>query len=165
MVFDAALLGALGEAVLPESLGSAARAQAVRDFASWAAGYRPVSEEMHGYGEQEITYTAADPSPGWRAQLDALELLARRKHRRSFTAITVEQRRGLIRPLVPRGRGTRLPANIIGAPHIAIAVMAHWAASSRATDLAYGVSIGKDQCRTLADAPRKPVPLTRALRP
>ncbi|MCX5763533.1 MAG: hypothetical protein NTU67_02700 [Gemmatimonadetes bacterium] len=158
--FDAGLLSALGDAVLPESLGAPSRAHAVRDFAAWAAAYRPVSEEMHGYGDQEITYTAADPSPGWRSQLAALELLARRKHRKGFATITVEQRRALVRPQLPRGRGLRLSSNIVSAPHIAIALLAHWAASSAATDLAYGVVIGKDQCRVLADAPRRPLPLS-----
>ena len=47
----------------------------------------------------------------------------------------------------------------IGAPHVAVALLAHWANSSAATDLAYGVVIGKDQCRVLADAPRRPLPL------
>ena len=37
--------------------------------------------------------------------------------------------------------------------------LAHWAASSEATDLAYGVHIGKDNCRPLGDSPRKPLPL------
>jgi hypothetical protein len=157
--FDHALLTALGDSVLPESLGAAARASAVAAFAVWIAAYRPVSEEMHGYGDQEITYTAPDPAPGWRAQLDGLELLARRKHRRGFAGLTVAERRALIVPQLPRGRGTRLPANIVGAPHIAVALLAHWAASSAATDLVYGVTIGKDQCRVLADAPRRPLPL------
>jgi hypothetical protein len=157
--FDPALLNALADAVLPESLGVAARAQAGRAFAAWAAGYRPVSEEMHGYGEQEITYTPADPTPGWRAQLEGLELLARRKHRKGFAALAVAQRRDLIRPQLPRGRNVRLPANIVGASHIAVALLALWAATSAATDLAYGVVIGKDQCRVLADAPRRPLPL------
>ena len=153
------LLAALGDAVLPESVGASVRSLAVRDFAAWAAAYRPVSEEMHGYGDQEITYTAADPSPGWRSQLEALELLAHRKHRKGFASITVEQRRALVRPQLPRGRGLRLPANIVGAPHVAVALLAHWANTSAATDLAYGVAIGKDQCRVLADAPRRPLPL------
>ena len=112
-------------------------------------------------GEQEITYTAADPAPGWRAQLEALELLAHRKHRRAFAALTVAQRRDLIRPQLPRGRNLRLPSNIVSAPHVAIALMAHWAATSAATDLAYGVVIGKDQCRNLADSARRPLPLAR----
>jgi hypothetical protein len=158
-VLNLGLLAALGDAVLPESLGAQVRSLAVRDFATWAAAYRPVSEEMHGYGDQEITYTAADPSPGWRSQLEALELLAHRKHRKGFASITVEQRRALVRPQLPRGRGLRLPANIVGAPHVAVALLAHWANTSAATDLAYGVAIGKDQCRVLADAPRRPLPL------
>ena len=59
---DAALTHAVGEAVLPESLGTTARAAASAAFLAWIADYRPVSEEMHGYGDAEITYTAADPA-------------------------------------------------------------------------------------------------------
>ncbi len=157
--FNPALLTALGDAVLPESLGAEARRRAVRDFAAWAAAYHPVSEQMHGYGDQEITYTAADPTPGWRSQLDALDLLAQRTHRNGFASLSIDQRRALVRPLMPRGRGVRLPSDIVGAPHVAVALLAHWANSSAATDLAYGVVIGKDQCRVLADAPRRPLPL------
>jgi len=142
-----------------DAVGAEARRRAVRDFAAWAAAYHPVSEQMHGYGDQEITYTAADPTPGWRSQLDALDLLAQRTHRNGFASLSIDQRRALVRPLMPRGRGVRLPSDIVGAPHVAVALLAHWANSSAATDLAYGVVIGKDQCRVLADAPRRPLPL------
>src|SRR5690242_241069 len=79
----ATLLAALGDTVLPESLGAAARATAVREFNRWITEYSPVAEEMHGYGDAEITFTPADPAPGWNAQLEALFLFAsRRRHTR-----------------------------------------------------------------------------------
>jgi hypothetical protein len=161
---DPALLAALGDTVLPESLGGAGRARAVRAFSAWIAAYHPVSEEMHGYGSAEITYTPADPSPGWNAQLEGLELLARRKHRRGFAALDVTTRRALVRPQLlqlSRQRGDRLPANPLTAGHVGIALLAHWADSSEATDLAYGVRIGKGKCRALAESSRKPLPLAR----
>lgn len=159
---DASLLAAIGDAVLPESLGAAGRARAVRAFGAWIAAYHPVTEEMHGYGNAEITYTPADPAPGWNAQLQGLDLLSRRKYRRGFAALDVPGRRALLKPQLAqfsRQRGDRLPSNPLTAPHVAIALLAHWADSSEATDLAYGVRIGKGECRVLADSPRKPLPL------
>jgi hypothetical protein len=157
---NAALLSATGDAVLPESLGSAGRSRAVQSFATWIAGYRPVSEEMHGYGSQEITYTAADPAPGWNAQLDAMDLLARQRYARGFAALDPATRRDLIAAQLGRQRVSALPGNPLAASHVAVALLAHWAHSSDATDLAYGVRIAKDRCRALEDSPRKPLPLS-----
>jgi hypothetical protein len=159
---DAPLLVALGEAVLPASLGAAGRAHAVRAFRDWIAGYVPVSEEMHGYGYAEITYTAADPAPGWNAQLQGLDLLARKQLGVGFAALDAEKRDAFVRAELAHSalaRGERLPADPLSAQHVAVALLAHWAASSEATDLAYGVRIGKENCRPLADSPRKPLPL------
>lgn len=156
---DPSLLAALGEAVLPESLGAAGRARAVRAFSTWLAGYTPVSEEMHGYGNQEITYTPSDPAPGWSAQLSGLELLARRKHARGFGALDIAARRELVRTQLGRQRNATLSSNPLVAPHVILALLSHWARSSEATDVTYGVRISKENCRVLADSPRKPLPL------
>ena len=56
---------------------------------------------------------------------------------------------------------SRLPANPLSAPHIAVALLAHWAASSEATDLAYGARIVKGNCRLLSETSRAPLPLGR----
>jgi hypothetical protein len=156
---DGPRLAALGETVLPESLGAAGRAKAVLAFREWIAAYVPVSEQMHGYGYAEITYTPADPAPGWNAQLEALELLARKQFGAGFPAVDAGRRDALVRGELAGIRAARLPANPLTAPHVAIALVAHWAASSDATDLAYGVRIGKDNCRALAASPRQPLPL------
>ena len=158
---DPVRLAALGDAILPESIGAAGRTGAVRRFTAWLAGYVPVIEEMHGYGDAEITYSPADPAPGWNAQLEALDLLSQRKHRRGFAALTVARRREIVRTQLAGVRMPTLPADPLRAPHVAVALLAHWAASSEATDLAYGVRIQKGECRTLADSPRKPLPLAR----
>jgi len=156
---DAPLLAALGEALLPESLGAGARANAVKEFRDWIAAYKPVSEEMHGYGYAEITYTVSDPAPGWNAQLHGMDLLARKQFGAAFPRLKPEQRDALVRAQLAGVRTGRLPANPLTASHVAVALLAHWAASSAATDFAYGVKIGKDNCKTLADSPRKPLPL------
>jgi hypothetical protein len=156
---DQRTLSALGDTVLPESLGADGRAHSVRAFSEWLAAYQPVSEEMHGYGSAEITWTPADPAPGWNAQLGALELLATRKYARPFSDLDATRRRAIVESQLARVRGDRLPANPLTAPHVALALLAFWAASPEATDLAYGAHIAKGTCRTLAESPRKPLPL------
>ena len=156
---EPALLAALGESLLPESLGAAGRARAVRAFAAWIAGYTPVSEEMHGYGYAEIRYTPADPAPGWAAQLQGYDLLARKQQGAGLAALTPGRRNAFVRAQLAGVRTARLPADPLTAPNVAVALLAHWAASSDAIDFAYGVKIGKDQCKPLADSPRKPLPL------
>ena len=159
---DAALTAAVGDAMLPESLGAAERAAASASFLAWVADYRPVTEEMHGYGDAEIRYTPSDPAPGWNAQLAGLDLLARQRHRRGFVALSVARRRELLDSQLARVPGTRLPGNPLAAGHVAIALLAHWAASSAATDLAYEARINKGSCRLLADTTRRPLPLADA---
>ncbi len=156
---DPALLRALGDAILPELLGDAGRVRAIGSFSTWLARYTPVAEEMHGYGDAEITYTPSDPAPGWNAQLSGLDLLARRKHRRGFARLGVPLRREIVRTQLARVSGSRLPSDPLAASHVAVALLAHWAASSEATDLAYQARIMKGNCRVLAETSRAPLPL------
>lgn len=158
---DAVLLTALGEAVLPESLGAVSRARAVAAFVRWLSLYAPVSEEIHGYGDAEITYTPSDPAPGWNAQLAGLDLLSRRKHRRGFARLSVPLRRAVLSAQLGRSGGSRLPSDPLAAPHVAFALMAHWAASSDAVDRAYEARIAKGNCRVLGETARQPLPLAR----
>lgn len=158
---DPLLLRALGDAILPEMLGEAGRANAIAAFATWLARYTPVAEEMHGYGDAEITYTPSDPAPGWNAQLAGLDLLARRTHRRGFARLGVPLRRAVVQTQLARVSTSRLPANPLAAPHVAVALLAHWAASSEATDLAYEARIMKGNCRLLSQTSRPPLPLAQ----
>jgi hypothetical protein len=157
--FDRALLDAVGTAVLPSELGNTGVAAAVAAFVVWADGYDPVAEEMHGYGYSDIRYLPADPAPAWRAQLTALDLLARRSLRKSFVELTVGQRRAMIANAVQGVPGDRLPSPI-DASHVALALLSHWASSPDAWDLALGVKVQGGSCRVLGDANAKPVPMT-----
>jgi TAT (twin-arginine translocation) pathway-exported protein len=156
---NATLLAALGDTVLPESLGAAGRATAVREFNRWITEYSPVAEEMHGYGDAEITYTPADPAPGWNAQLEALDLLARRTKRRGFAALPIAARRDIVRRQLASVRGASLSSNPLNATHVAVALLSHWASSYAAHDLAYNSRIIRGECRGLAGVTRKPLPL------
>jgi hypothetical protein len=164
VAFDAPTLAALGEVVLPGELGAAGRARAVDDFVAWIAGYDPVAEEMHGYGYAEIRYLPPDPAPGWRAQLEGLDLLARRSRGRSFAELPAGARRAMVEAALARVPNDRLPAPI-AASHVALALLAHWASSPAAWDLAYAARIEPRRCRPLSDAPRRPLPLAPAATP
>ena len=153
---DDRLLAALGDATLPESLGSEGRAAAVESFRTWLANYHPGAERAHGYGRADITHTPADPAPAWNAQLAALDLEARKLHGAGFADVPVQARRTMLRtPL----EGAQLPANPLAATHVAVALLTHWATSSRAIDLAYRARIGVQGCRPLKENPQKPLPL------
>ena len=158
VAFDRPTLAALGELLLPGELGAEGRARAVDDFVAWITGYEPVAEEMHGYGYAEIRYLPPDPAPGWRAQLEGLDLLARRSRGRSFADLPPAARRAMVEAALARFPGDRLPAPI-AAGHVALALLAHWASSPAAWDLAYGARIAPRSCRPLDDAPRRPLPL------
>src|SRR5918999_1670050 len=69
----AASVGAVADAVLPaEALGADGVARAAAQFQRWLDGYIAGAERDHGYGTGELSYTAADPRPHWRTQLEEL---------------------------------------------------------------------------------------------
>jgi len=156
--FDRSLLDAVAVAVLPESLGAEGIRRATDAFEAWCDGYDPVAEEMHGYGYAEIRYLPPDPAPAWRAQLAALDLLARRMTGRAFPALEVAGRREVLAETLRGERSESLPAPLT-ARHVATALLAHWASQPVAWNLALGVQVNPSVCRTLADAPRKPLPV------
>jgi len=157
--FDQELLAAVGAAVLPAELGEQGERAAIKSFVAWADGYDPVAEEMHGYGYSDIRYLPADPSPAWRAQLTALDLLARRSRQKPFTQLPVDARRELLTVALHGVAGERLP-DPLTAPHVALALMSHWASSADAWDLALGAKVQTGNCRVLGDANAKPLPIT-----
>ena len=156
-------LESLAEAVLPESLGAEGRRAATTAFVSWIDGYRPVAEEMHGYGYADVRYLPADPAPAWRAQLDALDLLSQQTRRASFTALPLNARREVVTMALRRERGgDRLPAPL-AATHVAIALLSHWASGPAAWNMALGADVSPGVCRPLGDALRKPLPVAGAV--
>lgn len=155
-MLDPALLRALAHTVLPSELGDAGTERAATGFERWLAAYEPVAEESHGYGTGEISYLPAHPGPGWGAQLEALDLEARRRHGRGFPDLDPGARLDLVRRHF--GEERRLPPPHEAA-HVALGLLAWWVATPEATDLAYRVRIAKETCRPLADAPAPPQPL------
>ena len=156
--FDRTLLDAVAEAVLPTELGAKGRDVATGQFVQWVDGYDPVAEEMHGYGYSDIRYLPADPAPAWRAQLAALDVLAKKSMQNSFVKLPVKARRELLAIALKGNAGDRLPSPL-EANHIALALLSHWASSPDAWDLALGVKVQPGNCRVLGDATAKPLPI------
>lgn len=159
--FDRAALDSLAEVLLPASLGAAARGQAVDAFVAWMDGYDPVAEEMHGYGYADVRYLPADPAPAWRAQLEALDLLAQRTRGKRFNQLDITQREAVVTTALRTLRTDRLPSPL-SAPHIALALMSHWASSPGGWNLALGAQVSPGTCRPLADAMKAPLPIVTA---
>ncbi len=161
--FDQGLLDALGDTVLPVSIGADARRAAVTAFVTWVDEYDPVAEEMHGYGYADVRYLPADPAPAWRAQLSGLDLLARRSRGGAFLELDMIARAAVVEQALRGQPGERLPAPL-QAPHIALALLSHWAASPGAWNLALGAQVSPGTCRPLDDARRAPLPLAPGTR-
>jgi hypothetical protein len=157
---NAAVLSALGTAILPSELGAEGRTRAVAEFQRWMDGYRPGAEANHGYGTGRIERLAADPRPQWQSQLTALDADARRLGGPSFAALPVEQRQSIVRAALAGERGESLPSPL-AARHVALALLAHFYDSSAANDLCSEAEIGRQQCRPLAAQRQQPVALAR----
>ena len=157
---DGPLLDATAEVVLPTELGPTGRSGAIAAFRTWVTVYEPAAEAMHGYGDQEIKYLPAHPAPNWNAQLQQMDALARKQHGVGFAQLDAAKREAIVRKQLSRLKGGPDMPGVLGAPHVALALLAHWAGSPAATDFVYGVAIGKDTCRTLATVTTVPPKVT-----
>jgi hypothetical protein len=158
---DRTTLEPLAEVVLPAELGAEGRGEAVDAFVRWVNGYEPVAQEMVGYGYSDIRYLPPDPAPAWRAQLDALDLLAHKVRRAPFASLDVAGRTEVVTLALGSERGERLPAPL-NARHVAVALLSHWASSPGAWNLALGVEVSPGACRPLEGATPRPTPIGRA---
>lgn len=143
---DAPLLRAVGDAVLPESLPANQREDAIASFELWLEGFDPVAELRHPYGGDVVPYGPPDPTPGWSAQLEALDLIADARYQATFGELDRGARRTLLQEQIT-DPGEGLPSTV-RARHIATALMAHYFGSPVATDRCYGVAIRRLECRS-----------------
>jgi hypothetical protein len=161
-VLDAAstTLRALAEVMLPaRELGTTDLDRILRRFRHWVRGIEPVAELDHPYlSTDEIAYGPPDPRPAWGAQLEALELLARRRHDAAFSTLDRDQRERLVREQLPNDLPPAMP-HPTAAPHVAIALLAWFCASDEANDLCYRARIGRHECRGLPSAGDQPARL------
>ena len=149
-------LDALGAAILPTELGSAQISRVVAGFRRWIDGYREKAEVNHDYGGSRLRFTGPTPATRWTRQLDELDATARAAHGAPFAALTVAQRRDIVRPLLVGERG--IPQNPDGATHVALALLGFFYGSPLATDICYDAAIGKNSCRPLSESPKHPAP-------
>jgi hypothetical protein len=157
---DARLVRAVSRLVLPSELGDERLERSILGFEEWLDGFDPVAELPHGYGSQEIRYGPPDPAPRWTAQLEALDLEAKKRFGKGFTSLDVPRQRELLeRQLSATDPGTdELPGQPARAEHVAVGMLAWFYGTSEATDLCYERRIGAFTCRPLAAAPDEPVP-------
>jgi len=151
----ATTLQALAEVVLPSGLGPRGITREVQSFKRWMTDYREHAELTHGYGTSRIRYSGPTPATRWMSQLDALDAVARKQHGSTFAGLSMAQREPLVRAALANAKRDRMPSTS-DADHIAVALIAHFYASSEANDLCYGVAIGRETCRPLAQSSQKP---------
>ncbi|HWP38672.1 MAG TPA: gluconate 2-dehydrogenase subunit 3 family protein [Gemmatimonadales bacterium] len=152
---DGDTLDALAEIVLPGELGPEGRSRAVAAFRGWLADYQPASELNHGYGTAALEYAPAHPSPGWAAQLEALDLESQQRYGVAFARLDRDQRTSMVRVAIERDRSATL-GDPAGARHVAVGLLAHFSASPQAANLCYRAAIDSYRCRPLADVTRRP---------
>ncbi len=157
---DRELLRAVGDAVLPDTIGEDGRDGAIVAFEIWLQEFEPNAELVHPYGGWIVPYGPDDPSPRWVEQLEHLERTTRDKSMSSFRDLSREDRRALLAEAI-EDKGSDFPTPAY-AQHVAVALMAHYFASSDATNQCYGVAIDKLQCRGAQTAGEKPLALDGA---
>ena len=155
-------LNAIAEVVLPAEIGADAQRRAVTAFASWFANYRPGSDMGHGYGASTLR-AASGPSPFSRyaAQFATLDASAKERGASSLRALAAPDRRIVIEKFLNEPQPVnRLPAQPTGANLVAD-LMGSYFTSANAWDVAYGVQILRDSCRTLDNSADAPLPVRR----
>lgn len=152
------MVGAIAAAVLPSELGEDGVSGAARRFTKWIAGYRAGAEVLHPYGSAEIERLPPSPAATWRRQCAALDASARRAHGAGFVSLGIGQRQSLVRDALAGTKIAGMP-DPLSAPHVAVALLAHFYGSPEGTDLCYRAQIRKGECRPLATSSRQPLPL------
>jgi hypothetical protein len=105
-----------------------------------------------------VRYLPPDPAPGWRAQLEGLDTLARKSRRKAFAELDEGARREVLTVALSGVRGDRLP-DPLGASHVAVALLSHWASRPEAWNLALGAQVNPGSCRPLDGIAGKPLPI------
>jgi len=152
---DSSLLAAIAEVVIP---AEADRKAAVDAFVRWIREYKEGADTDHGYGNTRVRATGPSPARNYGAQIAALESAARAANAAGFAKAPFEVRRTLVERAIADAKIERLPSRPTGG-HVATDLMGHYFASSPASDLCYGVAIGRDQCRGLQGSDKAPAPL------
>ena len=155
------LLFPLAEVVLPAELGTPAIRRAAAAFEAWTKGYREGAELLHPYGSERINRSGPFPAR-WNEQLTELQRSAASQHRQRFSELARAEREALVRAALAAMQVPARVPSLANAPHVAIALLAHFLESPEATNLCYERRIDPRTCRPLRDSAREPLPLLRA---
>ncbi|MDQ8165644.1 MAG: hypothetical protein P3A28_07800 [Gemmatimonadota bacterium] len=151
----------LAYVVLPAELGAARVERATTAFARWIGSYRAGEETLHPYGSERLGATAPSPVAKWAEQLAALNADSLAAHGAPFSEQSLANRTALVQAALAKvPLGPRMPSPI-SAPHVAVALLAHFAESAEGVNLAYSRTIDPKQCRPLAASPNIPVQIGR----
>jgi len=145
---------ALADAVLPQALGEAGRAQALTQFMIWVRDYREGADGDHGYGHVGPRRLPPSPALKYPAQLDDLD----RRAGGTFAAASVAERQRAVSAAIEAADVRNLPGRPNGG-HVATDLMAHYFNSPGANDLAYGRRIMRGACRDLDGSEQRPTAL------
>jgi hypothetical protein len=145
----------LGNAVLPQEIGTEGRAQVVTSFLAWLQDYRPNVDTDHGYGFPRLRRTPPSPAAKYPAQLDALDAEARKRGQRDFKSTLRDVQQAIVEASITAAKIERLPSRPDGG-HIATDLMGFFFNSVEANDLCYRARIGRDTCRTLVGSDERP---------
>jgi hypothetical protein len=153
------LVAAIGEVVLPSSLGADGRAKAVEGFAIWLDGYKAGVPMSYGYGSK-LKYEVVPPSPLLRypSQLTRLQELSKAKGS-AFTALSPADRKAVVEAALLEAKVIELPERPDGR-HIASDLMSHFYSSSDGNDFLFKASIRVSECRGLGTSADRPVSIT-----
>lgn len=149
------LVAAIGEVVLPTTLGADGRAKAVKAFAKWLDGYKAGVPMSYGYGDQ-LKYSVVPPSPALRypAHFKRLHELSRTKGS-IFTALSPADKKAVLEAALREAKVTELPERPDGR-HVASDLLSHFYNSSDGNDFLFKASIRVSQCRGLDNSAERP---------
>ena len=153
------LVAAIGDVVLPSTLGADGRAKAVDAFARWLDEYKAGGPMSYGYGSQ-LRYAIVPPSPlpRYRLQFRRLQELSRSKGS-NFSALSPADRKAVVEAGLLEAKVTKLPDRPDG-QHIASDLLSHFYTSSDGNDFLFNASIRVSYCRGLGSSSERPAAIT-----
>ena len=154
-------LHAIGEVVLPASIGERGRRDAVDKFIAWVRNYKTGADRGHGYGASSLSApTGPSPALQYPAQFAALDAQATAQGAASFAALSLDKRRAVVEAALNTPQPlNRLPPRPTGGNLIAD-VMGFYFTGADGYNLAYNAKIDRDSCRSLDGSDRAPAPLS-----
>lgn len=149
------LIAAIGDVVLPATLGADGRAKAVAAFVKWLDGYKAGVPMSYGYGSH-LRYAVVPPSPVLRypSQFTRLQELSKAKGA-AFTALSPADRQAVVEAALLEAEVTKLPERPDG-QHVASDLMSHFYGSSDGNDFLFKASIRVSDCRGLDTSADRP---------